>query len=80
VRAEEAIDELNRSIVGAWKDINEGCLQATEEEKPLVMRILNLSRVIQVLYSHSDAYTNSGGPTKDYIAALLCNPIMLPSP
>ena len=72
---EETIDEFRRQVANAWKDINEECLEPIEVAKPLLMRSLNLSRVIDVLYKDEDGYTQSVGNTKEYIAALLLNPV-----
>ncbi|XP_027356306.1 (-)-germacrene D synthase-like isoform X3 [Abrus precatorius] len=74
VTKQEANDEFNRQVTSAWKDINEECLDPTEVPKPLLMRVLNLSRVIDVLYKDGDCYTNSKGSTKDDVEALLLNP------
>ncbi|KAF7822836.1 (-)-germacrene D synthase-like [Senna tora] len=77
VRKEEAIEELKREVVSAWKDINEECLGLKEVARPLLMRVLNLSRIMDVLYTEADGYTNSQGATKEYIASLLLNPFHL---
>ncbi|KAF7822839.1 (-)-germacrene D synthase-like isoform X2 [Senna tora] len=77
VTKEETIEELKREVISGWKDINEECLGHTQVAKPLLMRVLNLSRVIDVLYTEADGYTNSQGATKEYIAALLSNPFHL---
>lgn len=75
VSKEDAIKELSLQVTNAWKDINEELLDPTEVPKPLLMRVLNLSRVIDVLYKDSDGYTHSGESTKKIIEALLLNPI-----
>ncbi|XP_027354358.1 (-)-germacrene D synthase-like [Abrus precatorius] len=74
VTKQEANHEFYRQVTSAWKDINEECLDPTEVPKPLLMRVLNLSRVIDVLYKDGDCYTNSKGSTKDDVEALLLNP------
>ena len=70
---EETIKEFRRQIANAWMDINEECLEPTEVAKPLLMRSLNFSRVMDVLYKDEDCYTHSVGKTKEYIAALHLN-------
>nr|AGW18161.1 terpene synthase 4-1 [Copaifera langsdorffii] len=72
---EETIVEFRRRVENAWKDINEACLQPFEVAKPLLMRSLNLSRVISLLYTDDDCYTHSAGNTKKNIEALLINPV-----
>ncbi|XP_061375423.1 probable terpene synthase 2 [Gastrolobium bilobum] len=74
VTKQDAIEELNRRVTSAWKDINEEFLDPTEMPKPLLRVALNLSRVIYVLYKDEDGYVHSKGSTKDDIASLLLNP------
>ncbi|WJX46364.1 (-)-germacrene D synthase [Trifolium repens] len=74
VSREDAINELLRQVTNAWKDTNEELLDPTQVPKPLLMRVLNLSRVIDVLYKDGDCYTNSQGSTKNDIVSILLNP------
>ena len=74
VTRSDAIEELSRQVTNAWKDINEELLDSTEVPKPLLMRVLNLSRVLHVLYKDEDCYTNSQGSTKNDIISTLLNP------
>ncbi|KAL5055161.1 hypothetical protein RYX36_035843 [Vicia faba] len=74
IKREEAINELSRQVTYAWKDINEELLDATDIPKPLLTRVLNLARVIYVLYKDEDCYTNSQGSTKNDIISILMNP------
>ncbi|KAK7262674.1 hypothetical protein RJT34_30249 [Clitoria ternatea] len=73
----DAIDELRKAIESAWKDINEECLNPTQVPMAFLMRVVNLSRMMDVLYKEEDSYTNPGGIMKDYIKALLVNKIPL---
>ncbi|XP_061340524.1 (-)-germacrene D synthase-like [Gastrolobium bilobum] len=75
VTKQDAIDELYRRVTSAWKDINEELLDPTEMPKPLLIIVLNLSRVIEVLYKDGDGYTHSEKSTKNEIAAILSNPV-----
>ncbi|KAK4286040.1 hypothetical protein QN277_002652 [Acacia crassicarpa] len=70
VQREIAIDEFKRQVVSAWKDINEQLLEPLQVPRPLLMRILNLTRVMDVLYTDSDGYTDSAKSTKHHITAL----------
>ncbi|KAB2630558.1 (-)-germacrene D synthase-like [Pyrus ussuriensis x Pyrus communis] len=56
---EEAIIRLQRQVDNAWKDINEACLHPTVVPMPLLIRILNLTRVIDVVYKCEDGYANN---------------------
>ncbi|KAK7312994.1 hypothetical protein VNO77_37306 [Canavalia gladiata] len=73
VTKQEAIDELYKQVTSAWKDINKEYLNPTKVPRTLVTIILNLSRVMDVLYKDEDGYTHSDGSTKNDITALLLN-------
>jgi hypothetical protein len=62
-------------VVNAWKDINEECLKPTAVPTPLLERILNLSRVIDVIYKEEDGYTHVGKVMKNNVASLLINSV-----
>nr|QPL17962.1 terpene synthase [Lathyrus odoratus] len=77
VTREDAIEELSRQVTNAWKDITEEIFDSIEVPKPLLMRVLNLSRVIHVLYKDEDCYTNSQGSTKNDIISILLDPCLI---
>ncbi|XP_054793770.1 (-)-germacrene D synthase-like [Prosopis cineraria] len=74
---EEAIEVFERQVTSAWKDINEELLDLKDLARPLLMRILNLCRVMDVLYKDADCYTDSTKSTKDQITAMLLKPFHL---
>lgn len=74
VSDEEVIKVFRKEISNEWKDINEGFLKPTEVAMPLLERILNLARVMDVIYKDDDGYTNSY-VIKDYITTLLEKPV-----
>ncbi|XP_052877341.1 probable terpene synthase 2 [Gossypium arboreum] len=71
VSMEEAYDVLYEQINNAWKDINEEFLKPTAAPTSALNRILNLARVIDLLYKGEDAYTQVGESAKTSITALL---------
>ncbi|KAI4356606.1 hypothetical protein L6164_000616 [Bauhinia variegata] len=75
VQKQDAIDELKKQVTKVWKDVNEEFLDPTQVPKPLLMVVLNLTRVMDVLYKDGDCHTHSHGSTKNYIKALLLNPV-----
>ncbi|XP_062109832.1 alpha-humulene synthase-like [Humulus lupulus] len=77
VSEQEAYDELNNQVDNAWKEINEEFIRPTDVPLPILVRALNLSRVIDLLYKDGDGYTHVGKVTKDSVAALLIDPIPL---
>ncbi|MBA0716544.1 hypothetical protein Golax_015365 [Gossypium laxum] len=81
VSEQEACIELKKQVENAWKDINHE-LMFSETSKvvpmPVLMRSLNLTRVIDFLYKDGeDQYTHVGKNCKDGITSLLINPISL---
>ncbi|KAJ0102231.1 hypothetical protein Patl1_04440 [Pistacia atlantica] len=76
VSEEEVIELFSKEISNAWKDTNQEFLKPTAVPAPLLKRILNLSRAMDVIYKDDDTYTNSY-KLKEDIASLLVNPISL---
>ncbi|XP_059428039.1 (-)-germacrene D synthase-like isoform X2 [Corylus avellana] len=72
---EEAVDEFRKEITGAWKDINEECLYPTTVPMLAGMRILNFTRVIDVIYKDEDGYTYAEIVLKDFVTSLLVDPV-----
>lgn len=70
---QDAINKLLEMVKSAWKDINEACLNPTEVPMNFLLRVVNLVRMIDVLYKDEDNYTNAGGLMTDYIKTLLVN-------
>ncbi|XP_043701581.1 (-)-germacrene D synthase-like [Telopea speciosissima] len=75
VTEQEACDEFKRRVENAWKDINQGCIKPTIVPMPFLMRILNLTRMMDVIYKHGDGYNNASQVLKDYITFLFIDPI-----
>ena len=42
---------------------------------PILMRVLNLARVIDVIYKNEDGYTHSGTVLKDFVTSMLIDPV-----
>nr|QTW43987.1 (+)-borneol diphosphate synthase [Cinnamomum burmanni] len=72
---DEACVKLQGKVERAWKDINKECLKPTPVPMPFLVRVVNLARVIEVLYQNRDGYTDSTHETKERILSVLVNPI-----
>ncbi|KAK8464199.1 hypothetical protein PHAVU_011G144200 [Phaseolus vulgaris] len=72
-----AIEELQKLVENAWKDINDACLIPTQVPMTFLMRAVNYACVIDVLYKDEDNYTNAGGIMKDHIESLLVKKMSL---
>lgn len=75
VSKEDAIEEFNKQIEAAWKDLNEGFLRPTKIPIPLLYRILNHARITEVIYRKGDWYTNVGPQMQTFIHQLLVHPL-----
>ncbi|KAL3571175.1 hypothetical protein D5086_028424 [Populus alba] len=72
---QEVYKEFHMQVVNAWKDVNEECLKPTAVPMPLLERILNLSRVLDVTYKEEDGYTHVGKVMKNNVASLLIDSV-----
>ncbi|KAH9626779.1 hypothetical protein KSS87_001938 [Heliosperma pusillum] len=78
VSEEEAEEKLRELVEEAWKDLNMEMLRPTKFPRPLMMRILNLSRVIEVFYRlGEDDYSVVSENMKEKIHAVLIDPVMV---
>lgn len=75
VPKEDVYAEFQKQIVNAWKDMNQECLRPTAVAMPLLTRVFNLARVINLLYDDFDGYSNSKTRTKDFITSVLIDPV-----
>ena len=75
VTEKEAVNELNKMIEDAWKDINEGCLKTTEVSMDVIAPILNLARMIDVVYRYDDGFTFPEKSMKEYITILFVDSV-----
>ena len=75
VSKREVHDEFRKQIVNAWKDINKECLRPSEVPVPLLTRVVNLLRVMDLLYKDEDAYTHLGGVMVEGITSMLVDPV-----
>nr|QLC36837.1 terpene synthase 25 [Cannabis sativa] len=76
VSEEEAVEELNKRVVNYWKEINEDFIRPTAVPLPILIRVLNFTKVAELIYKEGDdQYTHVGKVLKKSIAALLIDPI-----
>ena len=75
VTKQEAFDEFNKQVANAWKDINGECLNSNAVPMAVLERVMNLAKVINLLYKDEDQYTHSATKLKDLITAVLIDPI-----
>ncbi|KAK6158778.1 hypothetical protein DH2020_006092 [Rehmannia glutinosa] len=72
VSEEEAMEEFSNIAENAWKDINGECVKEKLVSMEIIKRVVNLSRLIDVVYKHNqDGYTHPEKVLKPLITALL---------
>ncbi|KAL6283826.1 hypothetical protein ACE6H2_014755 [Prunus campanulata] len=74
---QEIIDAFNKQIVDSWKDINEEFLKPTSVPMPILVLVLNLTRVMDLLYKKDDGFTHVGKVMKDSVASYFIDPAPL---
>jgi len=79
VSEEEACRELNKQVEEAWKDLNAAFFDPQSPPVPLLLRVLNGCRVVELLYKAEDGFTNSIN-TKHYLVSLLVEPVQIIGP
>ncbi|RHN51203.1 putative lyase [Medicago truncatula] len=72
---EAGIQECQKGVAIAWKDINRDCLRPTEVPMDFLTRALNFSRFMDVFYTDKDNYTHAEGLMKTYIKDVMVDPI-----
>ncbi|KAL6220688.1 hypothetical protein ACLB2K_008444 [Fragaria x ananassa] len=77
VSKEEAIEVLDKQIVDSWKEINEDLLRPTAVPMYVLLRVMNFSRGVDLVYKGEDGFTNVGKVVKHAVAALFGDPLPL---
>ncbi|XP_071902768.1 (-)-germacrene D synthase-like [Coffea arabica] len=84
ITEQQTCNELYEQIENAWKILNQQLLKTSSStaaefvpSKPILFRVINLARVINVFYKHKDEYTHVGETMCGYINSLFIEPIPL---
>ena len=75
VSKEEAYDMLSKMVESDWKDINEELLKPSTVPRHILILMLNLARIIDVIYKDHDGYTEARNTTKQLLTAFLVDPL-----
>ncbi|KAL4558359.1 hypothetical protein LXL04_036558 [Taraxacum kok-saghyz] len=68
-------DLFNQKIEDAWKHITQESLTCKDVPMTLITRVINLARVMDVLYKRKDSFTNVGKELIDHIESLVVHAI-----
>nr|Q5SBP6.1 RecName: Full=Germacrene-D synthase; AltName: Full=(-)-germacrene D synthase [Ocimum basilicum]AAV63786.1 germacrene D synthase [Ocimum basilicum] len=71
----EAVGEFSKRVKKAWKNLNEEWVEPRAASMVILVRVVNLARVINLLYVGEDSYGNSSVKTKELIKGVLVHPI-----
>ncbi|XP_051118307.1 germacrene A synthase-like [Andrographis paniculata] len=78
VSVKEAIDKFYEIAKDAWKDMNEELLKPAKHLRDVLTRILNLTRLVEVVYNGTqDGYTHPTRVLAPHIKSLVVNPIVI---
>jgi (-)-germacrene D synthase len=72
---EEASEVLWNEVENAWKSMNHEYLSLTSIPSTLLIRVINLARMMETMYTNIDGYTDSK-ILKKWIHMLLDEPIL----
>ncbi|KAF2287636.1 hypothetical protein GH714_002031 [Hevea brasiliensis] len=74
VSKEKAMEELRKMCDNAWKDMNEESMRPTAVPMPLITSIVNLARMMEVVFQYDDGYTIASS-LKDHVTLMFLEPI-----
>ncbi|BFG29371.1 hypothetical protein CerSpe_156450 [Prunus speciosa] len=78
ISEQEALDVFNKQVVDLWKDIIEDLLiRPNAVPRPVLMRVLNLTRVVDLVYERGDGFTHVGKLMKDIVTSLFLDLVPL---
>ncbi|KAM1343361.1 hypothetical protein PS2_007499 [Malus domestica] len=77
VSEQETVDVFKKQIMDLWKDINAEFFRPTSVSIHVLMRVLNLTRVVDLLYKKEDGFTYVGKVMKDSVASICIDPLPL---
>ncbi|KAL6573579.1 hypothetical protein OROHE_002038 [Orobanche hederae] len=75
VTEEHVYKVFHKKIDDAWKDTSRESLICTDVARPLIMCVVNLTRVMDVLYKNKDGFTHVGEEVIGHIKSLLVHDI-----
>ncbi|KVH94561.1 Terpene synthase, metal-binding domain-containing protein [Cynara cardunculus var. scolymus] len=70
VTEQDAYDYFNKKVEDAWKDINRESLIIKEVPRPLIMRVINMTRTTNYLYKDGENFTHPGEEFIEHVKSL----------
>ncbi|CAL1357929.1 unnamed protein product [Linum trigynum] len=75
VSKQEAYVGLNNLVEKMWKDMNEDLMLPLKAPLPILMTIVNMVRVMDLLYKDEDTYTHAKTFMKELLTNILVDPV-----
>ncbi|XP_024964824.1 beta-caryophyllene synthase-like [Cynara cardunculus var. scolymus] len=75
VTEQDAYDYFNKKVEDAWKDINRESLIIKEVPRPLIMRVINMTRTTNYLYRDGENFTHPGEEFIEHVKSLFIHPM-----
>ncbi|CAI0455556.1 unnamed protein product [Linum tenue] len=75
VSKQEAYVGLNNLVEKLWKDMNEDLMLPLKAPLPILMTIVNMVRVMDLLYKDEDTYTHAKTFMKELLTNILVDPV-----
>ncbi|KAF5764308.1 putative alpha-isocomene synthase [Helianthus annuus] len=77
VTEQHVYDLFNEKVEEAWKEMNLESLRCKDVEMPVIMRVINLARAVDVLYKNKDHYTHVDEELISHINSLVVDAIVI---
>ncbi|KAI7746587.1 hypothetical protein M8C21_005741 [Ambrosia artemisiifolia] len=77
VTEQHVYDLFNEKVEEAWKEMNLESLRCKDVEMPIIMRVINLARAMDVLYKDKDHYTHVDEELINHIKSLVVDAIVI---
>ncbi|XP_076886255.1 alpha-isocomene synthase-like [Bidens hawaiensis] len=77
VSEQHVYDLFNIKIEEAWKEMNQESLKCKDVAMPVILRVINLARAMDVLYKNKDHFTHVGEELINHIKSLVVDAIVI---
>ncbi|XP_022143532.1 (-)-germacrene D synthase-like isoform X2 [Momordica charantia] len=75
VSEEEAVVELEKQVIKAWKDVTEDYMKSNKFPNAILSCVINVNRLSDFFYKEEDGYTFPNGEIKRFITSMLKDPV-----
>nr|QJB23281.1 sesquiterpene synthase 1 [Atractylodes lancea] len=76
VTEKDVYELFDKKVEDAWKEMNGESLMCEDVKMPVIMRVINLARAMDVLYKNKDHFTHVGEELINHIKSLVVDAII----